>query len=323
LLHVTNGVSAAQGIRDAGIPGDVLCWNDILHEGPLPATTDEREFAASRARFIAGCGLGRHAEIRDEFDRRDARLVEARHEDEVVLWFEHDLYDQLQLVQVLARLAPRVRRPRRLSQVASNRYLGTLPANWFTTEFAYRDPVTDATCLEAVHAWQALTSDDPKRLDGARASFLELPFLAQAVTRHLQEFPAVASGLSRFESQLLRVLSDGPQDLVTAYYASHHDAEESIFLGDTVFAWHVSRLSQGDDALIRGLDGRPIAMPGELSPEHWEQRVLLTPLAERIVSGAVDRVAVAGVDRWLGGVHLHGHYVPWRWDERQGRLVSS
>lgn len=323
MLHVTNGESAAQGIRDAGLDGEILCWNDILHEGPVMATQDEAMFAESRALFIASCGLGRYDDIAAALTRRDARLVDARHEDEVVLWFEHDLYDQLQLVQVLSRLASRARRPRRLSQVASNRYLGTLPADWFVKEFEFRDPVTDATCAEATLAWQALVATDPKRLDGARAAFIELPFLAVAMTRHLQEFPAIATGLSRFEGQLLGALEDGPQDLLSSYHASHHDHEEAIFLGDTVFAWHVSRLSQGDHALVRGLDGRPIDPPDALSPAYWEQRIMLTPLAERIIAGDVDRVAAAGIDRWLGGVYLHGYHVSWRWDERQGRLVAS
>jgi hypothetical protein len=27
-----------------------------------------------------------------------------------------------------------------------------------------------------------------------------------------------------------------------------------------------------------------------------------------------------GIDRWLGGVHLHGHKVEWRWDAAAGLL---
>src|SRR6188508_170387 len=37
LLHVTNGESAANTLRQTGIGGAVLPWQDALHEGPAPA----------------------------------------------------------------------------------------------------------------------------------------------------------------------------------------------------------------------------------------------------------------------------------------------
>ena len=37
--------------------------------------------------------------------RRAGPLLEAHRDGEYVLWFEADLYDQLQIIQILARLA--------------------------------------------------------------------------------------------------------------------------------------------------------------------------------------------------------------------------
>src|SRR5439155_25032121 len=57
----------------------------------------------TRARFLAACGWGRQQALLSLLERRDRQLVEALRDDrQVVLWFEHDLYDQLQLVDVLA-----------------------------------------------------------------------------------------------------------------------------------------------------------------------------------------------------------------------------
>ncbi len=36
MLHLTNGDSAADLIREAGIGGKVLPWRDVLHMGPVP-----------------------------------------------------------------------------------------------------------------------------------------------------------------------------------------------------------------------------------------------------------------------------------------------
>ena len=80
----------------------MLPWQDVLHEGPVPALP-RPELLQTRARFLADCGWGRRQALLSSLERRDRQLLEAlRGGVEVVLWFEHDLYDQLQLLDVLA-----------------------------------------------------------------------------------------------------------------------------------------------------------------------------------------------------------------------------
>src|SRR5215475_6065040 len=102
LLHVTNGESAGNTLRQTAVGGAVLPWQDVLHEGPVPAVP-RRKLLETRAAFLAECGWGNRAALRASFDQRDRRLLDAlRDELHVVLWFEHDLYDQLQLLDVLS-----------------------------------------------------------------------------------------------------------------------------------------------------------------------------------------------------------------------------
>ena len=35
----------------------------------------------------------------------------------------------------------------------------------------------------------------------------------------------------------------------------------------------------------------------------------------RVRAGEQDYLIRNGLDRWIGGVHLSGHHVPWRFDE--------
>src|SRR5262249_20268474 len=101
-LHVTNGESSGNTLRRTALGGAVLSWQDVLTEGPVPAATP-RELRTVRARFLSDCGWGSVSAIVDTLERRD-RLFELALRDgrDVVLWFEHDLYDQLQLLQALA-----------------------------------------------------------------------------------------------------------------------------------------------------------------------------------------------------------------------------
>src|SRR5690348_10952206 len=101
MLHITNGDSAAGSLRAAGLPGEVLAWRDVLAEGPAPAGLTLDELAPVRARFLASAGWARYDEALADLRRQYAALAAAPEQDEVVLWFEHDLHDQLQLAQLL------------------------------------------------------------------------------------------------------------------------------------------------------------------------------------------------------------------------------
>ena len=86
---------------DAGIPGDYLPWRDVLHEGPVPAGLDLDPLSRVRAEFIVSRGWGNKTDVEASFIERNRALRAYRNYDKIMLWFEHDLYDQLQILEVL------------------------------------------------------------------------------------------------------------------------------------------------------------------------------------------------------------------------------
>src|SRR6266576_656003 len=70
LLHVTNGESAGNTLRQTALGGAVLPWQDVLHEGPVPAVPRQK-LLRTRARFLAGCGWGREQALLSSLERRD------------------------------------------------------------------------------------------------------------------------------------------------------------------------------------------------------------------------------------------------------------
>src|SRR6478672_6472111 len=92
ILHVTNGESAGNTLRQTGLGGAVLPWQDVLHEGPVPAAARAKLLRA-RATFLSECGWGPRSAIQSSLERRDRQLREALRDGRgLVLWFEHDLY---------------------------------------------------------------------------------------------------------------------------------------------------------------------------------------------------------------------------------------
>lgn len=329
-LHLTNGSSIVPLMQEAGIEGTIVPWNDLLHEGPVPSGLGVAALRDARANFLAGCGWGSRDEILRDLAARDAALDSAlggsdhapvhsaarTRVDEIVLWFEHDLYDQLQLIQILERLP--VDGAVRLTAVGAPTYLGELPATEYPALYANRSVLTSAEQLAARDAWQAFRSSDPRDIVAALPRVTALPHLAPALLRHLQQFPSVTNGLSRTEQQTLEVIASGVSNLREVYVKANHDREEAKFMGDAGFLAHISALLNGSRPLIGTLE------PGTLEPrtlEPWNVETLelsvgLTPDGLRVMNGELDRVAYCGIDRWLGGVHLSSAAETpiWRWD---------
>jgi hypothetical protein len=221
----------------------VLAWRDALCEGPLPPS----DLNAVRARFLADAGWGDADAIRRELYERDATLLGALGERPVVLWFEHDLYDQLQLLQVLALVAGA---GGRVELIQAERFLGELEAAELEALWPWRRPVTDAQLELAVEAWHAV-----RHGDGLDRDTSPLPFLGPAL-RRLQEHRPRADGLSRSERQLLEPLLDGPRTPAELFLASQA-VEEAAFDGDT---WAFARIARLE-GLLAADDGTPLAAP--------------------------------------------------------------
>ncbi|HEX2949998.1 MAG TPA: hypothetical protein VHV83_10615, partial [Armatimonadota bacterium] len=53
ILHIHCGDSSAQVLRESQLPGDVLVWTELLHEGPTPLEVDNETWLHLRASFLA------------------------------------------------------------------------------------------------------------------------------------------------------------------------------------------------------------------------------------------------------------------------------
>ena len=219
----------------------MLPWQDVLHEGPVPAGP-RRELLQARAAFLSACGWGSNRSILASLEDRDRQLVQALKDgQQVVLWFEHDLYDQLQLVDALALAAPETPHTPELVVVGSFpgkpafRGLGELTADELETLWPARVPASQDTLAAAVSVWAALRHPDPSALAAAaRADHPGLPFLGPALLRLLEELPAPGDGLSGTERRALQAIAAGAATPAAAFLAEQ-DLETAPFLGDAWF----------------------------------------------------------------------------------------
>ena len=328
LLHVTNGESAASTLRRTALGGVVLAWSDALHEGPVPMQP-RTALLRTRAAFLSECGWGGRSEILSSLELRDRQLREALDGGvPVALWFEHDLYDQLQLLDVLALAHESGSAPEAIVVDSfpgrpDFRGLGELSADELETLWPGRRVVSAAALECAANAWEAFRAPEPLALARCvTAGARELPFLAAALERLLEQLPAPVDGLSGTERRAIRAIADGAGTPAAAFPAAQA-LEDAPFLGDTWFYRSLAAIGRGPARLVEVETGEelPLAPPLSDGQVFAGLPLRLTAEGERVLRGESDRVDLLGIDRWVGGTHVTTRAV-WRWDPASRRLVA-
>jgi hypothetical protein len=323
-INITNGDSAAGTLADAGIEGKIISWRDVLHEGPVDSSLPLEELSKRRARFIADQGWGEFAHVSGDFSERDHAIRHLDYFDEVVLWFEDDLYDQLQLIQLLDFFAAGAGGGRKISMVVVDGYIPPLPARQIAFLDEKRPAVTAGQLELGARAWRAFGSPDPSAVvELLNESTSALPYLARALTRQLEEFPSADNGLSRSEREALTAIEGGHHTPVRAFLEVARQ-QESIFLGDIVFYSYLQRLSGKKNALVTWKDGRPVVAPDpSRAREFVDGELKVTPLGREVLAGKRDWQTINTKTRWLGGVEIAPGAGGWRWDRDRRQLVRK
>jgi len=318
-LIITNGDDAVARMREAGIRGEILPWRDILHEGPVPPSLSLEDLSAVRAQFLAQRGWLPQEELHAAFRSRDAMIRRHREFESVLLWFEHDFYDQLQLIQLLDFFANERRDSVDLIQAGN--YLGREKPKALKAHLHLMEPVRDAQLALGQLAWSSFRAETPEPWVGLlRASIHVLPFLRLAIRRLLEELPHPVSGLSRTEWAILSLVEQGvksPADI----YEAFNESEEAFFMGDLSFYHALDTLGVGGAPLIAGFKGLTFSpsMPEEARDAYLAAELSCTHLGITILAGKADALQHRPLDRHIGGYHLHAR-VPWRWDSATGQL---
>jgi hypothetical protein len=316
-LHVASGTSTTNTIAAALIPGRLSIWADPLHEGPVPAGLTDTELVDVRSRFLTGPAEPRAVDPVN--DLKQWRAVIEHHEsyDELILWFEHDLFDQLNLIQILSWIGERLPVAQPVSLVCIGSFpghpsfkgLGELAPDDLRSQFETRQRVGEPQYSLAERAWRAFREPTPEALDDLRqGDTAALPYLAAAIGRFLQEYPWTIDGLSRTERRLLQLAEQGPIAL-SAAFPRMHDGEDAYYVTDASLEGLASSFAHTSPALL--------TLTRESSNGDWlEGSVTLTDSGRAVLAGRRDRIATCGIDRWLGGVHLRDANL-WRWDDTQ------
>lgn len=320
MLHIHNGDSTAGTLRDFGFPGEHKAFHEALMDGPTPSNLSGDEWLNLRAGFLGSYWAGDVDECAQDLFEEQQWLNRYTAQDEVVLWFEHDLFCQINLIYLLDWFSTRRSSSTRLSLICIGSFpgqpdfrgLGELTGEQLASLFDTRHEVTDAEFSLASKAWAAYRSSNPEQIESlVKEDTSALPFLRDALRLHLMRFPSPENGLGHVENVALKIIATGSSRFKSLF---PHFARTvpSYGMGDAQLWSALRRLGIGNDPLIK-MERPKIAAGMEASAYH-DFVFEATDFGREVLDGKRDFIQSNGIDLWLGGVHLDGA-VLWRRDD--------
>lgn len=296
-----------------------------------------------------------HIRAEDYLREQDERLAEltgvnhSGHCPDVVLWFEHDLFDHVILLYLINWLADHgFETGDRVRLIQIDRHASIQPPQLFRGlgQLTPDDIValyneTGGQQLTAEHwqsariAWEAWLDSSPEKIAKIAAAHDEwatpgLPFLATAFARHLREFPAVNTGLNETERMILEAVQI-EATTVPGLFSYFNGRDSLLGLGDLMFWPRITGMAFVEQPLIRcEFSGRALISAAEFYEQCWSGKredlsaiqVFITDFGRSVLAGEADHIATNGIDCWRGGVHLKSPDNVWRWNSDSQRMIT-
>ncbi|MHC9087854.1 DUF1835 domain-containing protein [Tenacibaculum sp. IMCC1] len=217
LLHITNGDVTTQRLQELNIEGDIITWREMLCEGKTSVDVGSEDFWKTRFDFLKTTYKITKKKFIDYTLKEYRNLCNQKQQDEIVLWFEYDLFCQVNMLAVISWLK-RYRKNHKISLVTSGKIdnskklygLGELSDDQLKEHFKNKIELSQDDIEYADYIWQLYCSDSPLPLENAHKFNPKSPFvyLESAIKAHLLRFPSIENGLNYIENNILKVANE-------------------------------------------------------------------------------------------------------------------
>ncbi len=216
LLHITNGDSFTERLKTLPLKGDIITWREMLCEGKTLSSVGSESFWKTRFEFLNKNYRVSKSWFVEKTLKEYRSLCNHKQQDKIVLWFEYDLFCQINMLAVLSWLKT-YRRHAEISLVCSGKEddseklygLNELSDEKVLELYENRTILTQDDIEYADYVWQLYCSDNPMRLENLMDfENYQFDYLSDAIKAHLQRFPSIKNGLNTPENTVLQLASE-------------------------------------------------------------------------------------------------------------------
>jgi hypothetical protein len=216
LLHITNGDSFTKRLNKLDIKGDVITWREMLCEGKTLSHVGSESFWKTRYEFLHKNYKVSKSWFIEKTLKEYRSLCNHKQQDEIVLWFEYDLFCQVNMLAVISWLLAN-RKYAQISLVCSGKEdesdkmytLNELSDAQLLDLYKNKKVLSQDDIEYADYVWQLYCSNNPMRLENLTDfEDYQFAYLGDAVKSHLQRFPSITNGLNHMENNILSLSAD-------------------------------------------------------------------------------------------------------------------
>ncbi|MGB3774695.1 MAG: DUF1835 domain-containing protein [Leeuwenhoekiella sp.] len=213
ILHITNGDSLTESLESIHLDGEIVVWREMLCEGPTTSQIGNESFIAIRKKFLQQ-EYGISDELYEkEFLSQLQKLDAIDSYDEIILWFEFDLFCHINMVAAISYLLQHKKKIP-LYLVCSGRVpgekeligLSELSEKQLLSHYKNKIALSEDDLDMAHFIWQLYCGNNPSKLKPEIRKSSNFKYLSSCIRAHLERYPNVQTGLNVLETNILKLI---------------------------------------------------------------------------------------------------------------------
>ncbi|MBB6459035.1 hypothetical protein [Flammeovirga kamogawensis] len=209
--HILNGDSSYILWKQNNFSAEPIIFREMLVEGDCRGKLLSDAFFTSRRHYFSYNYTISPAEYDKLSTSELLKITEIKDAHEVVLWFEYDLFCQINMMSVLAYIATIESLTDKVSIIitSSNKGLGEYLPEEYQKLYNDRIALESKDLKYALLFWKKYLSEDVNDLiPYIHQHTKPFIFLEAAMRAHLERFPSERSGINKLERRLLKFINE-------------------------------------------------------------------------------------------------------------------
>ncbi|HLV14812.1 MAG TPA: DUF1835 domain-containing protein [Xanthomarina sp.] len=212
-LHITNGGVLTNYLKELDVAGNILTWQEMLCEGPTTSEIDTDEFLIKRKEFL---NKFYQIEVNESSYKEELHILNNLDSyQEIVLWFEYDLFCHINLLAVISLLNKKKANlplylvcSGRIKGEANLKALPELTENQLLDHYKNKVKLTEDDKELAISLWRIYCGKDHNLFKPYITQKSSFKYLSNCLKAHLERFPNLKTGLGVLEENILTLIKE-------------------------------------------------------------------------------------------------------------------
>lgn len=212
ILHIVNGDSLAEQMQELNLPGELMIWRELLCEGPTQQDINS-EFFKIRKKFLRKTYDISSENYEERFIAEVKKLKTFQDYEEVVLWFEFDLFCHINMLAAISCLDKK-NKPVPISLVCSKKLKGEkefqplsqLGPKELKNHYQNSIKLNTEDIEAALLIWELYCGDNPMKLKPQIKITTNFEYLSSCIRAHIERFPNSITGINTLERNILKLI---------------------------------------------------------------------------------------------------------------------